>query len=106
MYPAPLTLIGEICTFELPVFVMVIFLVDDEPVFTLPKARLDELNESVCVTAAPVPLKATVVGEFGALLTIFTVPDRLPTVVGANTALNVTLAPGATVLGMLSPFTV
>ena len=67
---------------------------------------LEELKESVLVAATPVPLSATVAGEFGALLAILTVPDRLPAVVGANTALNVTLAPGATVLGTLSPLTV
>ena len=106
VYPAPLTLIREICTFELPVFVIVSVFVDDVPVFTLPNARLEELSDKVCVAATPVPLRATVVGEFGALLTMLTVPVRLPAVVGANTALNVTLAPGATVLGILSPFTV
>jgi len=79
--------------------------VDDVPVLTFPNARLVPLNESVCDTATPVPLNATVVGEFGALLTILAVPVRLPAVVGANTALNVALAPGASVVA-LSPFTV
>ncbi len=106
VYPAPLTVIEEICTLEFPVLVIVTVCVDEVPVFTLPNARLVELYESVCVVATPVPLSATVVGEFGALLAILTVPVRLPAVVGANTALNVTLAPGATVLGMLSPLTV
>ena len=89
----------------MPVFVIVSFIVDDVPVLTFPNARLVPLNESVCDTATPVPLKATVVGEFGALLTMLTVPARLPAVVGANTALNVALAPGASVVA-LSPFTV
>jgi hypothetical protein len=89
----------------LPVFVIVSFLVDDVPVLTFPNARLVPLNESVCAVATPVPLRATVVGEFGALLTMLTVPVRLPAVVGANTALNVALAPGASVVA-LNPFTV
>jgi hypothetical protein len=87
------------------VFVIVSFFVDDVPVLTLPNARLEPLNESVCDTATPVPLNATVVGELGELLTMLTVPARLPAVVGANTALNVALAPAASVVA-LSPLTV
>jgi len=89
----------------LPVFVIVSFFVDEVPVFTFPNAKLLPLNESVCVAATPVPVNATVVGEFGALLTMFTVPARLPAVVGANTALKVAVAPGARVVA-LSPFAV
>jgi len=81
-------------------------LVEEVPVFKLPNARLLELNEMVWVAVTPVPLRATVVGELGALLTIFTVPVKLPAVVGTKTALNVVLPPAATVLGILSPFTV
>ena len=66
----------------------------------------DHSNEIVCVAATPVPLNATVVGELGALLTMFTVPARLAAVVGMKTALKVVLPPAATVLGTLSPFTV
>ena len=105
VYPVPVTLICEICTLALPVFVIVSFFVDDVPVLTFPNARLVPLNESVCDTATPVPLNATVVGELGELLAMLTVPARLPAVVGANTALNVALAPGAIVVE-LSPFTV
>jgi len=104
-YPAPLTVIAEICTELLPVLVIVSVKVDDTEVFTLPNARLEELNESVLVAATPVPLRATVAGEFGALLAMFTVPAKVPAAVGANTALNETLEPGATVLGTESPFT-
>jgi hypothetical protein len=78
--------------------------VEGVDVFTLPNARLDELSDSVLVAATPVPLRATVAGEFSALLAIVTVPAKLPVVVGANTALNETLDPGATVLGTESPF--
>jgi hypothetical protein len=79
--------------------------VEGVDVFTLPNARPEELNDSVLVAATPVPLRATVAGEFGALLAIFTVPVKLPVVVGAKTALKETLDPGATVLGTESPFT-
>jgi len=48
----------------LPVFVIVSFFVDDVPVFTLAERQLEPLNESVCDTATPVPLNATVVGNW------------------------------------------
>ena len=101
----PLTVIAEICTALLPVFVMVSVKVEGVDVLTLPNARLEELSDSVRVVATPVPERETAAGEFGALLVMFTVPARLPAVVGANTALKETLDPGATVLGTESPFT-
>ena len=64
----------EICAFALPVLVMVTPLVEEEPMFTLPKLRFVVLNERSSVAATPVPLKLTAVGEVGALLT----RDRLP----------------------------
>jgi hypothetical protein len=82
---------------------MVSLFVADIPVFTLPKPIFVELKERVFVCATPVPLRATEAGEFGALLRILTVPVRLLAVVGANTALKVTLLLGATVLGTLRP---
>ena len=85
-------------------FVMVSVCVAEDPVFTLPNAKLVALKDSVCVTATPVPVNATVAGEVGALLAMFTEPAKLPAVVGANTALNVAVAPGATLV-VLSPFT-
>src|SRR5215475_5696798 len=103
--PAPLNAICEICTLLLPVLVMVTFCVAEEPVFTLPKLTVLVLNVRICVVATPVPLKAMVAGEPGALLVMLTVPLRVPAVVGANTALNVVLAPTAKVLGVTRPFT-
>lgn len=57
------------------------------------------------MAAVPVPLKDTVVGEFGALLVIVTLPVRLPAVVGANRTLNVAVPPAAIVVGRVSPLT-
>jgi hypothetical protein len=51
----------------------------------------------------PLPLKAIVVGELGALLTIEMLPLALPAVVGANCALNVVLSPAPNVTGVLNP---
>ena len=90
---------------EFPLLVSVTLLELELPAFTLPKLRLVGLADSVTEAAIPVPLNEIVVGEFGALLVIVTVPARFPAVVGANTALNVVLAPAATVLGVASPFT-
>ena len=50
------------------------------------------------------PVNATVDGDVGALLAMLTEPAKLPAVVGANTALNVAVPPGATLV-VLSPFT-
>ena len=80
--PAPLAVMPEICTFELPVFVMVMPCVDEEPTVTLPKFTLVGLNESVCVAATPVPLNASVPGDPAALLTSETLPLTEPAVAG------------------------
>jgi hypothetical protein len=47
VYPAPLTAISEICTFELPVLVIVTVCVEAVPVFTLPKLTLFVLSKMV-----------------------------------------------------------
>jgi hypothetical protein len=69
------------------------------------KLKLVGLAESVTVAAAPVPLRATALGEFGALLVMLTLPAKLPAVVGANKTLNVAVPPAATVAGVVSPLT-
>ena len=69
----------------------------------LVKLKLFVLADRVTVAAVPVPLSDTVVGEFGALLVMVTVPVRLPAVVGANKTLNVAVPPAASVTGRLSP---
>jgi hypothetical protein len=51
----------------------------------------------------PVPLKVTVAGEFGALLTIEMLPLALPADVGANLALKVVLSPAPNVSGAVIP---
>ena len=86
--PAPLSVIPEIVTLALPVFVTVTVCVEDDPAFTLPKARLALLKESVCEAATPMPLNTIVAGEFAALLTIETAPLTVPADVGENTMLK------------------
>ena len=87
--PAPLSLIWEICTFALPVLVIVSNNVDEVPVFTFPKPKLVELKDRTRVCATPVPLSAIVAGEFGALLTTLTLPVTAPAEAGANCTVKV-----------------
>lgn len=99
--------ICEIVTFELPVFVMVIFCVGEEvPVVTLPKLRLAGLMPSVRVAAIPVPVRATEVGEVGALLVIEMLPEAGPTAVGRKATVIVVCCPAFTLSGSVNPLTV
>lgn len=86
--PVPLSLICEICTFPLPVSVMVTGRVDELPTFTFPNAKLVVLNDSVRVCATPVPLRETVAAEFGALLIIDMLPVTDPAEAGKNCTLK------------------
>lgn len=100
-----LTLICEIVKLLFPLFVTVTLFVLELPAFTFPKLRLVGFDESVTDAAVPLPLSATTLGEFAALLVMLTDPVRLPEVVGANTTLNVAFAPAAMVAGVVSPLT-
>ena len=86
--PAPLSAICDIVTFVLPEFFTVTLWVDDVPVLTFPKLRLEVLNESACNAATPVPLKAMAAEEFGALLTTVTLPLSVAADGGSNCTLK------------------
>jgi hypothetical protein len=101
--PAPETVTLEMVTFEFPVFVKATLEEPLAPTFTLPKLRLVGFAPSRKVAAAPVPLRAIVNGEPGALPTKETEPVTLPAVVGAKAALNVVLPPAAIVAGTVRP---
>lgn len=73
------------------------------PSTTLPNAKLVGAILNPGCVAVPVPVRATVEGEVGALLVIVIVPGKLPAVVGAKVALKVALAPAAIVLGAANP---
>ena len=98
-----LMLICEIWTLEFPVLVIVTVCVAELPVFTFPNPMLVVLNESVCVAVVPVPLNGNAAGEFGALLTIETLPVTAPAEAGKYCTLNVLEAPGLSDTGKLSP---
>lgn len=101
--PVPATVICEIFTVELPVFVIVTFLEELFPVFTLPKLNDVGLTDIVFVAATALPLRAIVMGELGALLTMDTLPVALPVELGANTTLKLLVAPEVIVSGVDRP---
>src|SRR6266852_5083250 len=68
---------------------------------TLPRLALGGVMESCGCT--PVPLRAMVLGELGALLTSERLPDTLPVAVGANCTLKALDCPAARVSGKVSP---
>jgi hypothetical protein len=55
--------------------------------------------------AAPDPVRATVIGEFGPLFTIDTLPLALPAEAGENFVVNDVLCPAPSVRGVLTPLT-
>jgi len=104
--PAPVTVTPEMVTVEFPLLVSVTGNPLLPPTFTLPKLRLVGLAPSRNVAATPVPLRARVRGEPGALLVMETLPLALPAVVGENVALKEVLCPGLRVSGAVMPLMV
>jgi hypothetical protein len=100
------TEIWEMVRLVLPLLVIVTLLELEVPAFTFEKLTLAGFEESVTVAAVPAPLRDSTLGELGALLTMLTVPARLPVVVGANRTENAALLPAAIVAGVTSPLTV
>src|SRR2546422_1047134 len=99
--PAPVTLPCAMVKLALPELVKVRFCTPVLPTSTLPKLTLGGATESCGCT--PVPLRAMVLGELGALLTSETLPDTLPMVAGANCTLKVLDCPAERVGGNRSP---
>ena len=99
--PAPVTLPCAMVKLALPELVKVRFCTPVVPTSTLPKLTLGGVTESCGCT--PVPLRAMVLGELGALLTSETLPDTLPVAVGANCTLKVLDCPAPRVSGNVSP---
>jgi len=100
--PVPVTVTCEMVKLAVPVFFRLIGCELLVPTVTLPKFTVVGVTEiSGCVA---VPDSEITVGEVGALLVMEMLPLALPAAVGANTALNDTLAPAATVCAV-SPCT-
>jgi hypothetical protein len=85
--PVPDTFACEIVTLAVPLFFRLIVCVLVLPMATLPKLTLAGVG--VSCACAPVPLKAIVSGDPGALLVMEMLPEALPATAGANLALSV-----------------
>src|ERR1700691_4711044 len=93
--PVPLTAAREITRLAVPLFVRLIVCELLVPVETFPKAAAPG-TAPICAWL-PLPLKAIVNGELGALLATEMLPEALPAVVGVNCAVKVVLCPAAIV---------
>ena len=99
--PVPVRFAWEIVRDALPELVSVTVCEPLLPTATEPKATVAGLAPSW--PCAPVPERAIVVGEFGALLTIEIVPVADPPVIGENCAVNEVDLPAARVKGVVKP---
>jgi len=101
--PAPETLSEETFTLVLPVLLNVTVWLLLLPTFTFPKLKLLGPAASWLVAVTPVPLRAIVVGEVGALLVIVRLPVTLLVVVGEKLTVKDAEFPGVTVVGSGRP---
>jgi len=99
--PVPDTFACEIVTLAVPLFFRLIVCVLVLPIATLPKLMLAGVG--VSCACAPVPLKAIVSGDPGALLVMEMLPEALPAAVGANFTLKVVFWPALRVSGAVIP---
>jgi len=90
--PGPVTFACDTVTVAEPPFVRVMVCELLFPVLTFPKLALEGL--AVSWPCTPLPLRAIVAGDPGALLEMEMLPVAFPAVVGENLAEKVTLAPG------------
>ena len=104
LYPVPLAEIREMVSAAVPVFVTVKLCDLVWPSMTFPKLNVEGEIESPACT--PVPLMGIVKVELLALLAIVIDPEPLPVAVGAYVAVNVAVAEGFKVAGVVKPVTV
>jgi len=103
--PAPLSLICEMVTLELPVFATVTLCVALVPVVRLPKLREVGLAVSCRTEDVPVPVSGTTSDELDELFTNVKLPVTLPAVAGVKPTLKLEEPPAATVSGTVRPVT-
>src|SRR5438445_47210 len=102
--PFPEGVACEMVTLPVPELIRVMVWELRVPTATSPKLALGGTTESCGWSGwTPMPLRAIVVGEFGALLTSETLPVMLPVLAGAKTTLKLVFCPGVRVRGRLSP---
>jgi len=99
--PVPVTVACEITRLAVPLFVKLIVCELLVPVETFPKPAV--FGIALICAWPPLPLKATVNGELGALLATEMLPEALPGVVGVNCAVKVVLCPAAIVAPGANP---
>jgi hypothetical protein len=99
--PVPVTLACEITRLAVPLLVRLIVCELLVPVETFPKPAV--LGIALICAWLPLPLKATLNGELGALLATEMLPVALPDVVGVNCAVKVVLCPAAIVAPGANP---
>ena len=90
-------------TVEFPVLVVMTLCEAEVPTVTLPKFIDAGLAESFNTCAMPVPLRAMLVGEVGALLTRLRLPGKLPADAGAKAMFSAAELPGAMESGSERP---
>ncbi len=99
--PVPEVLVAEIVTPAVPELLNVKVCAPLLPTSTLPKLKLEGL--AVSVPCTPVPLKAIVAGDPGALLLMAMFPEALPVDAGKNCAVKEILEPALIVCGKVKP---
>jgi hypothetical protein len=99
--PGPVTCV--IVTVELPVLVTDTFDEVDCPAATSPNVTLVGLELSIGVELVPKPPSEIIKDGFDALLVIWTLPEALPAIVGANTTVKEMFPPAFTVAGTFKP---
>ena len=101
--PAPVALICEMETLELPVLEIVTLCVALVPVVRLPKLKDAGEAESWRMLATPVPLMGTTSGEFAVLLTNVMLPEKVPADAGAKPIVKAEELPAGIESGRTSP---
>jgi hypothetical protein len=98
---APVAVTEETVTLTVPLFVSVSVLVAVLPVLILPKEN--DVGEAESDGATPVPLTAIAKGDVAPSLMMASPAESAPAVVGAHRTVMSTLAPTATVAGIVGP---
>ncbi len=101
--PAPLSLVADMDTLELPVFVTVTLCFVLVPVAMLPKLSEVGLAVSWRMGETPVPARATTSGELAVLFTSVRLPTTLLAEVGVNPTVKVEEPPAGTDSGKARP---
>ncbi len=99
MNPAPLSLIADMDTLALPVFVKVTLCFVLVPVVMLPKLSELGLAASWRIVDTPVPARATTSGELDELFTSVRLPERLLAEAGLKLTVKAEEPPGGTESG-------